>query len=360
MRRRRENNSYVKAAKTMKKEKAAKQKKSPVFAADHKGRFGRFIGRTVGILCIGIGLLTLIVMSIRSHHYGMNWSFTHYFYLFICVAGVLLCLHTVRAENQMTRFRYYRSFMEGKEYMLLSEIADITGRKISFLQKDISRMSREKLFLQANMNREGTCLFLTKDAFKRYQRGQLILTADSESEMPKEEAQETRKEGEGSDTKKDICQNFSARKKRQAVQKEEQTAEFQTVNQKEVQPDWEHELHSINAMLTRINNYDIVNPVSDICIRGQQIIYFKDTTMKDEVARFLNYYLPIVKSTLSTCLELEKEGMEEQASDLQIIINTIQHSFDSFVEKLIEGKRVDVEEDIASMDMMLSNLSQNG
>ena len=86
MRKNREKSSYVKAAKTMKKEKVAKQKKSPVFASDHKGRFGRFIGRTAGILCIGIGLLTLLVMSIRSHHYGTNWSFAHYFYLFVCAA----------------------------------------------------------------------------------------------------------------------------------------------------------------------------------------------------------------------------------------------------------------------------------
>ena len=359
MKKNREKNSYVKAAKTMKKERIAKQKKSSVFASEHKGWLGRFIGKTAGILCCGIGLLTLAVMSIRSHHYGTDWTFTHYFYLFVLVAGVILCLHTVRAENQMIRFRYYRSIMEGKEYMLLSEIEKITGKKISFLQKDLSKMSRDKLFLQANMNREGTCLFLTEDAFKRYQRGQLIFTADSDGYG---EAAQQEEQGFGTNRESKAEQSGGTKAGTKAEQGGGTKAGTKTeqsggTSAESNSASWESSLHSLNHMLTQIHNQDIITPVSGICIRGQQIIYFKDTTIKNEVAHFLNYYLPVTQKVLTTYLELEKEGLEDQAPDLQIIMNTIQHSFDSFVEKLIEGKRVDVEEDIASVEMMLSHLS---
>ena len=84
------------------------------------------------------------------------------------------------------------------------------------------------------------------------------------------------------------------------------------------------------------------------------MIYFKDTAVKNVVKRFLDYYLPVTNQILTTYKELEKEELEEQAADLVVILNTIQNSFVSCVEKLIEGKRVDVEEDIAAMEMMLS------
>lgn len=350
MKKNREKNRYVKAVKVTRAKQKQNQKRSLVFAPDSKGRFSRFLGKLAGIGCMGVGALTLIVLSIRSSHYGIGWSFTHYFYLFLCMAGMILFANSHKKEKQMARFRYYRSFMENKEYILLREIADITGRKISFLQKDLARMSREKLFLQANMNGEGTCLFLTTDAFKRYQRGQLILVADSKDEKSSEE-----RNPEYKDQEFDQKQTFSDRRQDRVNTETEQSQSDAWMDRKTDQNSWEEQLHSINFMLGRIRNPEIIKPISDICIRGQQIIYFKDTNMGKEVERFLGYYLPVIQTVLTTYMELEKEELEEQASDLVVIINTIQHSFVLFVEKLIEGKRVDVEEDIGAVEMMLSN-----
>jgi hypothetical protein len=137
--------------------------------------------------------------------------------------------------------------------------------------------------------------------------------------------------------------------------KEQEIFEIENENIGEPQIDWEAQLYRINETLGQIRNPDIMKPVADICIRGQQMIYFKDTAMTNVVKRFLDYYLPVTNQILTTYKELEKEELEEQAADLVVILNTIQNSFVSCVEKLIEGKRVDVEEDIAAMEMMLSN-----
>ena len=349
--------SYVKTVKKTKEERKARQKKNSVFAPNHKGKFLRSLKKFLGIACMLIGALTVAVLSIRGHHYGTGWTFTHYFYLFVFLAGAFLCLSALRAEKRIARFRYYRSFMEEKEYMLLSEIEQITGRKLSFLQKDLSRMIRDGLFLQANMNQEGTCLFLTKDAFESYKRGQLILTADSESRQWEEDtafgSEERKTEPVSHEGKAPAYENVGQEQKVQSHQSHEQ--KYQSYQKQEQQPqqDWEQQLHSINTMLGQIRHPDIINPVSAICIRGQQMIYFKDTNMSEEVKRILDYYLPVINTVLTTYLELEKEGLEEESSDLKIILNTIRHSFDQFVEKLIEGKRVDVEEDISAVQMLL-------
>ena len=315
MKKKKNKSIYVKSAKSTKKEHKARQKKNPVFAPDHKGKFLRNCKKFLGILCMLIGALTVITMSIRSSHYGTGWSFVHYFYMMVLIAGCFLYWNGWKSEKRMARFRYYRSFMEGKEYMLFSEIEEITGRKRSFLQKDLSRMIREKLFLQANINQEGTCFFLTKEAYRRYQNGQLETVYVQEEQNKEKEEQE--------------------------------------------QPnDWENQLFSIHSMVKEIHNPQIINVISDICIRGQQIMYFEDTNRKSEVERFLCYYLPVTHRLLQTYVELEQEDLEEQAGDLVVILNTIGHSFHSMVEKLIEGKRMDIEEDIAAVEFMLSNQAQ--
>ncbi len=334
MKEKRKKNNYVKAAKRTKQEQ--KKKKSLVFASDTKGKFFCVAGRILGVLCMGISLLTLTAMTIRSHHYGTGWSFQHYFCIFVCMAGLWLYLKVRLNEKRMTRFRYYRSILEGKEYIMLSEIERITGRSVSFLRKDISKMIREKLFLQANMNSEGTCLFLTKDVFRRYQRGQLILTAEENKEPVEKEM------------------DSAAEKEKEKIAPEENKTEFD-LNDKEECMDYEAYLYSINYRLAQIHDGDMMKAASDICIRGQQLLYFKETTMKKEVIRFLDYFLPLTDTILATFLEMEKEGLEDQTADLKVNINTIQHSFALLVEKLIEGKRVDVEEEIAAVGMMLSN-----
>ena len=260
-------------------------------------------------------------------------------------------MSAVTAQKRMNRFRYYRSFMEGKEYMLLRDIQKITGRKVSFLQKDLSRMIRERLFLQANMNREGTCLFLTNSAFIRYQRGHLIIGGPKEADARANAAKRQEEQGESLNFDGEQACKEQSDDKEGFSQRYEQAANVQ----KNQEPRWSAELQAINAMIGRIHDPAIIKPVSDICIRGQQMIYFKDTNVGSMVGRFLNYYLPITDTVLRTYLELEKEGLEDQAGDLAVILNTIQHSFDQSVEKLIEGKRLDVEEDIAAMEIMLSS-----
>lgn len=338
MRKDRRKDSYVKAAKKTKEERKEQRNKSRIFAPDSKGRFLRSLEKIVGILCAVLGALTFFVMSIQSRHYGTGHSFTYYFCIFVCAAGLLLYLKSRKEEKRMTRFRYYRSFMEDREYVMLSEISSITGRTIPFLQKDLSKMIRSKLFLQADMNRAGTCLFLTKDAFRRYQRGQLILTAE---------------EGYPNPAKKDDSNILFEEQTSSVLEEEKNTAE--NIRPVKEETDYEEYLHSINTWLSRVRDPEILKSVSDICIRGQQLLYFKDTTMSKEVIRFLEYFLPVTNRILETYVEIEKEGLEDQAADLKVNLNTIQHSFDLFVEKLIEGKRVDVEEDIAAVKMMLSN-----
>ena len=354
MRKNRKKESYITAAKKTKEERKAKQKADRRFASDKKGKWIRRFEKLLGMICMIVGLVSFLAMCVESSHYGTGHSLAHSFFICVIVFGGMLYYKACNDQKRMTRFRYYKSFLGEKEYIMLGEMESITGRPISFLQKDLSKMIRKKLLLQANMNREGTCLFLTKDSFRRYQRGQIILTAERENDSDEKE-----RSGMNAKSVDDTLEN--ERKVQTAFENNSDYYENDSnvsVNHPDSDNsgmDYEGYLYSINYRLTQIHDADMMKAASDICIRGQQLLYFKDTTMSKEVGLFLEYFLPLTDTILETYIELEKEGLKDQTADLKVNMNTIQHSFALFVEKLIEGKRVDVEEEISAVKMMLSD-----
>ena len=169
MKKRTNTDSGVKAAKDKRK------KKSKIFASSNKGKTIHGLGKLLGGGMMIIGALIFGILLIQSMISGVEFSYMNFFFAIIFAVGfaIFRCAHS--ASKRMSRFRFYRSFLEERECILLNELAALTGRKVSFLQKDLWEMIDRKLFLQGNMDDEETCLFLTKDAYRRYKRGELWL-----------------------------------------------------------------------------------------------------------------------------------------------------------------------------------------
>lgn len=377
-----EKNSHVKAAKDT---KTKRPRKARIFASPDRGKIGRILKKLFVILSVVVAAAAVGIVWIRGPHYGTGAVYMYLFSAILFLMGFFVFLNVWNEERRINRFRYYKTFLEGRDYMLLSEMAKITARKVPFLQKDLAKMMDDRLFIQARLNEQGTCLFLTREAFRRYQRGELIPGAENEAAKEtytQDEAQRSYekepKESQDSHVKEEgLPEPHVFRKKRKqepvdsfdkAIIKDkvppfkenifepkeeirdseeevEETEDFEIV--------CEGNLHFIDFWIQEIREPDIIKTASEICVRGQQILYFKDSEMAKEVERFLLYYLPVTNNVLETYVELAKEELEMQGADLKVILNTIQHSFDSFVDKLMEGKRLDVEADIAATEMML-------
>ena len=366
--------SYVKAARA---DRDRKKKKSKVFASPNKGSFLHKFGKAVGYIVMLIGITAFFALLIRNTYHGIGLDDENIFFAGIFAAGLMIYLVALRASKRMTRFRFYRTFLEEKEYIYISELSVLTGRKVKFLQNDLWNMMKKKLFLQAHMNDNGMVLFLTRDAYERYLRGELIPMEKEEDgdEIPAsgkaeqndsstpEEEKKASDSGLGLGSK--IGSFFEKWKRNQpgmddTDRNDEKLSGDEETSESDSQPDFDpfcdSHLHDIDRLIRQISDKQIKASAASICVRGKQIMFYKDTTMKKDVERFLFNYLPVTKSLLETCAELERENMESENQDLKGILNTIQHSFDSYVEKLLEEKRMDVETDIASMEMMLMNM----
>lgn len=253
--------------------------------------------------------------------------------LLIVLVGILIYRSGSKAQKRMNRFRYYCTFLEEREYIHLYDMAQMTGRTMQFLQKDLWNMLDKKLFLQGRMNEQGTCLFLTRDAYERYIRGELIPQPEYQ---PEEEWEDIPKEPE---------EDWN--------EEPEEAEETETVEEESPGEVLEGRLYELEVLLRQIQQPKVRAAAADICVRGKQLLFYQDTVQWEDIFQFLTYYLPVTEKLLHACAELEKEQLEEQMGDLPGIMHTIQYSFDTFVEKLLEGKKMDVQGDIVTMEEML-------
>ncbi len=317
---------YVKSVKEV---NQRKKRKSKVFASQNRGKLLHLMGKAAGLLVMLIGALAFFVLWLRNSHHGIGLTYVNFFCLMIFLAGFALYLCAYNAARRMIRFRYYRTFLEDREYIGLDEMAQITGRKVKFLQTDLWKMIQNKLFLQGNFNEQGSFLFLTEDAYNRYIRGELILMNQDVAEESVQTAEETPAEDRDKPPAEPV----------EEFKQAEGNTDFEEI--------CDQHLICIETLIHDIGEKTVKADASSICVRGKQIMFYRDTVFHMDVERFLLYYLPTVSTLLETYAEVEKEGMADQTVDLKDMLTTIKHSFDTFAEKLFEGKKMDVEADIA-------------
>lgn len=320
--------SYVK---TPRSSSRWRRKNSRIFASPKKGKFWHKIKKLIGIGILFLGGFLFVSLEPQETFSDKNIGC-----LLIVLVGILLYRSGSKAQKRMNRFRYYCTFLEEREYIHLYDMAQMTGRTMQFLQKDLWDMLDKKLFLQGRINEQGTCLFLTRDAYERYIRGELIPQPENQPEeewvdIPKEPEEDWNEEPE----------------------EPEEAKETETVEEESQGEVLEGRLYELEVLLRQIQQPKVRAAAADICVRGKQLLFYQDTMQWEDICQFLTYYLPVTEKLLHACAELEREQLEEQMGDLPGIMHTIQYSFDTFVEKLLEGKKMDVQGDIVTMEEML-------
>lgn len=313
-----------------------RRKNSRIFASPKKGKFWYKIKKLIGIGILFLGGFLFMSLELQDTFSDKNIGC-----LLIAFVGILIYRSGSKDQKRMNRFRYYCSFLEERDYIHLYDMAQITGRTMQFLQKDLWNMLDKKLFLQGRMNEQGTCLFLTRDAYERYIRGELIPQSENQ---PEEEWEDIPKEQE-----EDWQEEVWMEEPEEHVEAEEPEM-LEEESQGEV---LEGQLYELEVLLKQIQQPKVRSAAADICVRGKQLLFYQDTMQWEDIDQFLTYYLPVTEKLLHACAELEKEQLEEQMGDLPGIMHTIQYSFDTFVEKLLEGKKMDVQGDIVTMEEML-------
>ncbi len=314
-----------------------KKKNVKIFETRPKGRFISFLSQFVGALvAIGAGIL-FCAGFIRNFYYGiLDIGVLLPFFLLAGLGGALY-LNGRKTKKLLSRFRFYKRFMVGRDYISLRELSNLTGRKVDFLRQDLQKMLNRKFFLQGRMNEEETGLFLTEEGYREYCESNEEETTSNEEKIGEElKSKPQEREEEKNDV--DVA----------ATEEEEflQDVDFKTLAMEY--------LVFYEKTQRKIQSRSVQRIVTDFGVYTVRILSYE---IEEEArSRFFGYYLPLTKKLLLTYEEMEQGQMEEKAHDLEDLLNTIRYSFETFAERLAEGRSMDVETDILALNSMITNL----
>lgn len=374
-----------------------KKKKVKIFETKPKGRFISFLSQFVGALvALGAGGLFLIEF-LSGYAYGI-WDFEDMLpFFFLAGLGAALYLNGRKTKKLLSRFRFYKRFMMGRDSITLGELSDLTGRKVDFLRQDLHKMLERRFFLQGRFDEDEVRFFLTEEGYREYYEKDGAETLSKEENVWNGKKDSATKEGKrvkrirnlwkekvqeaSADWKdkiqetsvdwkekiqetgidwKDKLQDAGEGLKSKWQEREDEKTASEVIKEGEEKNLWDSDLKTMateylvfyEKTQRRIQSKQVQRIVTDFGVYTVRILSYD---IEEEArTRFFGYYLPLTKKLLRSYEEMEQSQMEEKASDLEDLLNTIRYSFELFAEKLAEGKGMDVETDILALNSMLN------
>ena len=279
-------------------------------------------------LIIGIPALAGLLSAVTAGILGISIPFTALF-------GALFGHGRFLSRRADRYSEYYKAF-QGKNYIMISDLAEMTGRSEKQIIKDIRTLLDKGTIPQMTMDEKETCLLFTDEARKQY--------SDAEEARIKRELEELRKQEE---------QRELERKKQQGTKAERE---------------WVHFSEEMNAFFDElqlrkqeIDTPDLRQHMDEVEILLRQIYECIEDhpEMISGTGHLVSYYLPCMKKLLITY-----EDLEEQPIQGDNIVRTKKEIEDSFVtiisalnnmyDELFRNVSMDISSDIQVMNAMLA------
>lgn len=281
----------------------------------------------MGIVGFSIGLLTILLMPV------LNQSvFTASEIVVSAVMGSFLVgsiVLTAKGKSMISlasRFRQYRAIIGTKMYGMVKELAERTGRRESFIKKDLKRMIKKKFFLQGCMDEQESCLIISAEAYRQYQQAQ---------------------------------EQYLLRKQEEKKKEAEYASLPETVRQ--VVAEGEKFIQKIHASNDTIPGEEISrkidymeNIVRKIFQRVQQ-----KPDLVDDLRKLMSYYLPTTIKLLDVYEELDAQPVQgpnisSSKKEIEKTMDTLNTAFEKILDDFYQDTAWDVSSDISVLETMLA------
>ncbi len=134
----------------------------------------------LGLLCVGAAELGwgLVLKIVAGLLVGATAAFA-----WMAVLGTsMVC--------SVGRFRKYVKMIGTREYCNTAELAQKTGRPVKAVVKDLKKMIKKGWFLQGHLDKDGTCLMVSNEAYTQYTA---LMERMSKEKAEREAAEEKQK-----------------------------------------------------------------------------------------------------------------------------------------------------------------------
>lgn len=282
----------------------------------------------LGLLCVGAAELGwgLVLKIVAGLLVGATAAFA-----WMAVLGTsMVC--------SVGRFRKYVKMIGTREYCNTAELAQKTGRPVKAVVKDLKKMIKKGWFLQGHLDKDGTCLMVSNEAYTQY-------TALMEW-MSKEKAE------------------------REAAE-EKQKAEYAKLS-----PEVQRIVKAGDDYVRKIREANDAIPGEEISAKISRMemlvdrIFDRVEQNPDSVAdirKLMEYYLPTTIKLLEAYEELDAQPVQGEnilssKKEIEKTLDTLNVAFEKLLDDLFQDTAWDVSSDISVLHTMLAQegLTEDG
>lgn len=304
------------------------------FALFENTNVSRIIGSVFtifgGVMAGVCGLLALLfgLVGATAHVDGMGAG------AIVCgIMAVLFFVVTTFANNlrnKVKRFRSYVKTLNGKQYASIKELAKSVRKSEKFVLGDIQKMIEKRMFLEGHIDKNGTCLIVSDEAYEMY------LETEKNAEEQRKRERENPKAVLSEEAKKVI---------------EEGKRYIEEVRRSN---------DAIPGVEVSNKIYHLENVLMRIFKRVEQ-----HPELIDDLHKFMDYYLPTTMKLLNAYEELDKQEVEGEniktaKQEIENTLDTINVAFENLLDSFYKETVWDVSSDISVLKAMLAQEGLTG
>lgn len=254
-------------------------------------------------------------------------------------AGGVVGTYGASVTRRVERFRRYVDIVKDKLYCSVEDMAGKIGKSKRYVRRDLKRMMRKGMFLQAHLDKKETC-FIASDAMyeqyqltqKQYEQAQLEEKAQSDNNANSKKQIET-------DTIK--TENADSRVTKVLEEGREYIRVIRKCNDEIPGEEMSEKLDKLELLVTRI------------FARVEE-----EPELASDMQKMLNYYLPTTQKLLEAYRDLDKQDVElknisETKQEIEKTVDTINRACEEFLDELFRDRAWDIQSDITVLNTML-------
>ena len=258
--------------------------------------------------------------------------------MFLGVKGVSMI-------GSVNRFSTYVKIIGQEELCNIKQLADRIGKSTNYVTKDVEKMIRNGWFCQGHLDEKKTCLMVTDDMYREYQ---------------KLEREKKRLQMEEKMAKFEQSRKREVNHKSEPVQKND--------NSSKLPADVRKVIEQGNAYVKQIRkcNDEIPGEIISAKIDHMELLLkriFDRIEQKPEyvgdIRKLMEYYLPTTIKLLETYAEMDGqpiggENIQSTKQEIEDSLDTINLAFEKLLDSLFQDTAWDVSSDISVLKTMLA------
>ena len=242
------------------------------------------------------------------------------------LAGIILSATGNHYRKRYRRAQKYVEILNGRGFCEIKELAEKSNQSETETRKDLRKMIQKRVFREAYMDKQETCLMINRIAYDYY--------LQAEESLRQREMEEAKRKEQEEKMSPEILEMI-------------RTGDEYIRTIREANDDIPGEV--ISEKLDRLEQ--VVRRIFESVKKHPE--------QKKEMDKFMDYYMPTTLKLVNAyrefdALEVKGENITNAMQEIENTLDTISRAFEKLLDELFQDAAFDVSTDISVLQMMLA------